>query len=71
MLPEPSAKIDDEALSEAEIQKFKALAAQVRDDRHFAAILNTVTYDRRRPLYDMIKPYLSFKPKPFYLYRFY
>lgn len=57
-------------LSDAEVQKFKMLAAQITSDSHFQAILQTVLHDQRRSLYMQIKPYLAFKAKPFFLYRF-
>lgn len=58
-------------LTEAEQQKFKALAKQVQNDTHFQAILQTVPSDRRRVLYQQIKPYLSFKARSFLVYKFY
>lgn len=69
-LTELAKPFEDETLSEAEFQRFKQLAKQVRDDKHFAAILNTVPFHRRRALYDMIKPYLPFKAASFLVYKF-
>lgn len=57
-------------LTEAECRHLRRLAAMVHGDSHFQAILNTVPHEQRRALYEQIKPLLSFKPKPFILYKF-
>lgn len=57
--------------SDVELQKLKMLASNVQDDKHFNAILQQVNWEMRRAVYNRIKPHLSFKPKPYILYKFY
>jgi hypothetical protein len=58
-------------LTKAEIRKFKKLCAQIKDDVHLQAILNTVPLDRRRFTYDQFVPFLTFAAKPFEQLRFF
>jgi len=62
--------IEVSEVSDVEIQKLKMLAANVQDDTHFRGILQQVNWEMRRAAYNRIKPFLTFKPKPFMRYKF-
>ena len=62
--------IEVSEVSDVMIQKLKMLAANVQDDAHFRGILQQVNWEMRRAVYNRIKPFLTFKPKPFMLYKF-
>lgn len=61
----------DKPMTKGEIRRFKKLAGMIRDDAHFAAILQTVGFDDRRKIYNQIAPYLNFTPSDYEDLRFY
>lgn len=60
-------KTCDEAVADC---KLIILARQVRDNPQFRDILKQAAPNMRRAVYDRIKPYLRFKPKPYFLFKF-
>lgn len=53
-------------LTEAELRTFKRLAAQIINDDEFGDLLAKSSPANRLTMYESIKPYLSFKPKPYW-----
>lgn len=52
---------------EQEEQRMIELAGQVANDNHLYLILVEVNPPLRRLVYDRLRPFLTFKPKPFWL----
>lgn len=62
-LPEPVTSAIEEA-------KVKMLARLIQGQEHFESVMQSADPGMRRGVYDKLKPYLRFKPKPFCLLKF-
>ena len=66
LTPEEQGKVD-EILP---LLKIKMMARQIIGDDHLEAILRDAQPAMRRQVYELVKPYLTFKPKSFLVMKF-
>lgn len=55
------------ALTTEEYERMKELAANVAHNDHLAQILKAADAGMRKDVYNLLRPNLKFKPKPYFL----